>query len=145
MVALCFLSRCGAFVYIYIYVQVSDTSIGSADFFLHNVFHHPAFVTGKRASLNNLDLVTDLATDLIVSLYMLASVNHFAVQRVTEFARNFHHYGLGHFVAGDDTSHTTTIVHASPSVFASAVVCSLACSRKIVCMRAISRRKMRKR
>src|SRR5512133_1530103 len=72
-------------------------------------------------------------------LHSFASVNDLAIQRMTEHTIDLNHDRLGHFIAGYDTSYATTIVHASPSA-----VSALDCSRRIVCMRAISRRKMRK-
>src|SRR5512133_2323819 len=72
-------------------------------------------------------------------LHSLAGVNDLAIQRVAVHASDLHHNRFGHFVAGYDTSHATTIVHASPSAV------SAGRSRKMVSIRAISRRKMRKR
>src|SRR5512139_1869304 len=118
----------------------SDTGICSPDFLLDDVLHHPALVARERTGFHDLDLVADLATDLIVSLHPLAGVNDLAVQRVAVDTGDLHHDRLLHFIAGYDTSHATTIVHASPSA-----VSAEGFSRRMVSMRAISRRKMRKR
>src|SRR5215217_5243192 len=119
--------------------QVGNTSIRGADLFLDDTFHNPALITRKRAGFHNLNAIADLATDLIVCLHSLAGVNDLAIEWVAEHACDLDHDRLGHFVAGDDTSNATTIVHASPCASAEAWSC------RMVCMRAISRRKMRKR
>src|SRR6185503_1003347 len=72
------------------------------------------------------------------SFHAFAGVDNLAVERMTKLTRDLHHDRFGHFVAGDNTSHATTIIHTSPSVPAAA------CSRRMVCMRAMSRRKTRK-
>src|SRR6187549_285182 len=101
---------------LHVYVrQVGDAGIRSSDFFLDNVLHHPAFIAGQRSGFDDLDLVADLATDLIMSLYPLTGVYDLAIERVAIDTSDLHHDRLGHFVAGYDTSHATTIVHASPS------------------------------
>src|SRR5512142_2341149 len=91
-----------------------DAGIRSPDFLLDDVLHHPALVARHGAGFHDLDLIADLATDLIVSLHPLAGVNDLAIQRVAVDTRDLHHNRLLHFIAGYDTSHATTIVHASP-------------------------------
>src|SRR5262245_42942430 len=131
----------GLLLRLHIYArQVSDAGISSPGFFLDDVLYHPALVARERAGFHDLDLVADLATDLIMGFHTLAGVNDLAIQRVAVHTSDLHHNRLGHFVAGYDTSHATTIVHASPFAFSAE-----GCSRRMVSMRAISRRRMRKR
>src|SRR5512139_3785697 len=92
-----------------------DAGIRSPDFLLDDVLHHPALVARHRAGFHDLDPVADLATDLIMGLDPLAGMNDLAVQRVAVDTCDLHHDRLLHFIAGYDTSHATTIVHASPS------------------------------
>src|SRR5512139_2661471 len=117
-----------------------DAGIRSPDFLLDDVLHHPALVARHRAGFHDLDLIANLATDLIMGLHPLAGVNDLAVQRVVVDTGDPHHDRLAHFIAGYDTSHATTIVDASPSA-----VSAEGFSRRMVSMWAISRRKMRKR
>ena len=74
---------------------------------------------------------------LIVRLKMAVGVHHFLVKRMTILARDFDHDSFCHFIAGDNTSHTTTIVHFAPSTAARST------SRRIVSMRAMLRRRVR--
>src|SRR5512139_964858 len=102
----------GLLLRLHIYVRhFSHAGIRSPDFLLDDVFHHPALVARERAGFHDLDMIADLATDLIVGLHPLAGVNDLAIQRVAVDTSDLHHNGLGHFIAGYDTSHATTIVH----------------------------------
>jgi hypothetical protein len=40
-----------------------------------------------------------------------ARIHHLLVKGMAVFAGDLHHDRFGHFIAGDNTSHTTTIVH----------------------------------
>jgi hypothetical protein len=62
-----------------------------------------------------LNFIAYLAIELIVSFDTLAGMDNLFVQRVPVLARDFDHNSFGHLIAGHDTGHTTTIVHASPS------------------------------
>src|SRR5512133_1108029 len=120
----------GLLLRLHVCVQIRNTGIGGSDLTLHNVFHNPTLITGKRARFDNLNAVANLAADLIMCLHSLAGVNDLAIQRMTEHASDLDHDRLGHFVAGDDTSNATTIVHASPSTTSAE-----GCSCIMVCMR----------
>src|SRR6266498_1233812 len=130
----------GLLLDLHIRIQVGNPGIGCSKLALDDTFDNPALVTRKRARFDNLNSVSNLTTNLIMCLHSLARVNDLAIQRMAEHTSDLHHDRLGHFVAGDDTSNATTIVHASPSATSAEGP-----SRRMVCMRAISRRKTRKR
>src|SRR5271157_3929974 len=117
-----------------------DACISSAGLALDNRLNNPALITGQRAGLNNLDLIPNLTTDLIVSLDSFAGIHDLFIKRMAKLANNFHYNGLGHFVAGDLPSDSTTIVHALPSVTAEPAI-----SWRTLSMRATSRRNIRMR
>ena len=76
---------------------------------------HPALITGKRPAFHDLDLVADLAAQLIVRLDALAQMDNLAVERMPECPADLDHDSFGHLVTGDNTSDSTTVIHASPS------------------------------
>jgi hypothetical protein len=97
---------------------LSYTLIGGANFTLQDGFNRPALIAGQRAGFDDLNLITHLATDLIMRLHTHAGKHHLLIKRVTKLASDLHHNGFGHFIAGNDTSYTTTIVHFAPSTAA---------------------------
>src|SRR5882672_10425223 len=111
---------------------LSHTLVSSADLTLHNRLNRPALIARHRLGLYDLDLVTDLTTDLVMRLHTIARKHHLLIKRVTKFTSDLNYHGFGHFITGDHTGHSTTIIHYAPS--------RAACwaSRRIVSMRAMS-------
>src|SRR5271157_3328176 len=117
-----------------------DTCISSAGLALDNRLNNPALITGQRAGLNNLDLIPNLTSYLIVSLDSLAGIHDLLIKRMTKLADNFYNHGLGHFIASDLPNDSTTIIHALPFVAAEPAI-----SWRTLSMRATSRRNIRMR
>src|SRR5690606_28886318 len=110
-----------------LHLQVGHTGVFRADLALDDLFHNPALVARDRLRFHDLDLVANLSTDFVMGLDALAGMHHLVIQGMTELARDLHHDSLGHFVAGDDTNDSTTIVHPSPSTTS-----AFGCSRRMV-------------
>src|SRR5689334_18540604 len=112
----------------------SHALIGCAGLALYNRLHCPALVARQWPGFHDLHLITDLAADLVMGLHPIARVDHLLVKRMAVFTCDLDHNGLGHFVAGDHTNQTSTIVHFAPSTAARSD------SRRMVSMRAMLRR-----
>jgi hypothetical protein len=61
-------------------------------------------------------MIANLATQFIMGHNSMTTVDNFFVQTVTVGSSDLDYDRLIHFVAGNNTSHATTIVHASPSI-----------------------------
>jgi hypothetical protein len=77
-------------------------------------FNHPVDLCRNGPAFNDHNSVANLATQLIVGLHSMLSVDHFFIQRVPEGATGLDHNGLLHLVAGDNTSHPSSFIHLVP-------------------------------
>src|SRR5215207_3149559 len=113
----------------------SHAKISGTGFTLHHGLNSPALVTGHWLGFNDLNLITNLTADLIMGFHACAGENHLFIKRMAILTGDLHHDGLGHFIAGNHTGHSTTIIHYAPSTAARLA------SRKTVSMRAMLERK----
>jgi hypothetical protein len=77
-----------------------------------NSFNNPVFPTRDWLAFYNLHRIANLAAQLIMSHYMMATMNNFLIQAMAICAADFYNHSLLHLIAGYDACNATTIIHA---------------------------------